>query len=462
MATIQKRKDSYKITVSCGYDLTGKQIRKTTTWTPDHGMTAKQIEKELERQKVLFEERCRSGQVLEGSIKFADFAEKWFQDYAQKQLRAETLAGYRTFMKRINAAIGHIKLDRLQPHHLLSFYSNLQEIGIREDTKYKCKIDLKSYLKTQKLTKKKVTQLCNISMTTLDSICKGNNVNESSAKVLCSALSLDLYNTFEVLNKDVGLSAKTIQHYHSLISSILSTAVQWQVIASNPCTRVRPPKLEKKNARYLNEVQAAHLLELLETENMQYKTMIKLLLYTGFRRGELCGLEWDDIDFNNCVIHVRRSSNYVPDKGIFVDETKNATSIRCIKVPTIAFEMLQDYRRWQIEERLKVGDQWQDNNRLFTTWNGKPIHPDSITGWFHNFIIKTDLPYITVHSLRHTNATLQIAGGVPLSTISDRLGHADTATTGRIYVHAIRSADEAAAETLENLLNPVNKIQNMA
>lgn len=291
---------------------------------------------------------------------------------------------------------------------------------------------------------------------------QGKNISFTSANQICSGLNLKLANTFETVNQKDSLSANTIQHYHAVISTILNTAVQWQAITSNPCTRVRPPKLEKKDARYLNEVQAAHLFELLETENMQYKTMIKLLLYTGFRRGELCGLEWDDIDFNNCVIHVRRSSNYVPDKGIFVDETKNLTSIRCIKVPAIAFEMLKDYRRWQIEERLKIGDQWQDHNRLFTTWNGKPIHPDTITGWFHNFIIKTDLPYITVHSLRHTNATLQIAGGVPLSTISDRLGHADTATTGRIYVHAIRSADEAAAETLENLLNPVDKIQNMA
>lgn len=462
MATIQKRKDSYKITVSCGYDLTGKQIRKTKTWTPEPGMTAKQIEKELERQKVLFEERCRSGQVLDGSIKFADFADKWFKDYAQKQLRAETLAGYRTFMKRINAAIGHIKLDRLQPHHLLSFYSNLQEAGIREDIKYKCKIDLKSYLKKQNVTKEKTSSLCGVSTSTLNCIFRGKNINEKTAKAICSGLSLNMASTFEAINQDKGLSANTVQHYHALISAIMSTAVQWQVIASNPCTRVRPPKLEKKDARYLNEVQAAHLLELLETENMQYKTMIKLLLYTGFRRGELCGLEWDDIDFNNCVIHVRRSSNYVPDKGIFVDETKNTTSIRCIKVPAIAFEMLKDYRRWQIEERLKIGDQWQDHNRLFTTWNGKPIHPDTITGWFHNFIIKTDLPYITVHSLRHTNATLQIAGGVPLPTISDRLGHADTATTGRVYVHAIKSADEAAAQTLENLLNPANKLQNMA
>lgn len=457
MATVQKRGNSYKIVVSCGYDINYKQLRKSTTWTPEPGMTAKQIEKELERQKVLFEEKCRRGQVLDGDIKFADFADKWFKDYAEKQLKPKTLARYKDLIKRINAAIGHIKLDKLQPHHLLSFYNNLQEQGIRDDIKYKCKIDLKAYLKNQNITKTKAAEICNISKTTLDSIYNDNNINEKSAVSICSGLSLKLPATFETINNDKSLSAKTIQHYHGLISSIMNTAVQWQMIPSNPCNRVKPPKLEKKEPRFLDEVQATRLLELIQNEDIRYKTMVMLLLYTGFRRGELCGLEWDDIDFENNVIHVRRSSSYVAEKGVFTDTTKNATSLRCIKAPAAAFEMLKEFRRWQIEQRLKIGDQWQDTNRLFTTWNGSPIHPDTLTGWFHDFISKTDLPYISIHSLRHTNATLQIAGGVPLSTVADRLGHANTSTTGNIYVHAIKSADEAAAETLENILNPVDK-----
>ena len=80
MATVTKRGDTYKITVSCGYDINGKQIRRHTTWKPTPGMTKKQIEKELDRQTVLFEERCRTGQYLDGSIRFADFVDKWMKD----------------------------------------------------------------------------------------------------------------------------------------------------------------------------------------------------------------------------------------------------------------------------------------------------------------------------------------------------------------------------------------------
>ena len=92
---------------------------------------------------------------------------------------------------------------------------------------------------------------------------------------------------------------------------------------------------------------------------------------------------------------------------------------------------------------------------IFTNNTGKPLHPDTVSSWFSDFIkAHKELPPISLHSLRHTNATLQIAGGVPLTTVAKRLGHADTVTTSRIYAHAIKSADEAAAETLEDILSP--------
>lgn len=136
MATVVKRGKSYKITVSCGYDINGKQIRKHKTWNPPAGMTERQIQKELERQKVLFEEHCRTGQMLNGNIRLSDFVDIWMKDYASQQLRPTTLAGYRQYLKRIIPALGHIRLEKLQPHHLQSFYNNLAETGIRGDGKH--------------------------------------------------------------------------------------------------------------------------------------------------------------------------------------------------------------------------------------------------------------------------------------------------------------------------------------
>ncbi len=454
MATIQKRGNSYKITVSCGYDLTGKQIRRHKTFTPDKGMTEKQVEKAVQREAVLFEERCRRGQILDENIRFADFAEKWFTDYAEKQLRPKTLARYRSLMPRINAAIGHIRLSKLQPHHLMAFYDNLAEAGVREDTKYFPQVDFEKVAKEKGWTQTEFASAAGVSYSVIKAIRRKENISKVSAEKISACLGTPMRDIFKISDREETLSGETILYHHRVISSILSTAVQWQVIFSNPCQRVKPPKVEKAEPRYLDEFEAGKMLELLEKEPIQYRTAIKLLLYTGFRRGELLGLEWEDIDFDNRIIHVQRSSLYLPDKGIFIDETKNATSARVIKIPDTAIDTLRDFKRWQAEQQLKVGDQWRGTKRLFTTWNGRPMHPDTLTKWFHEFIQVHNLPPVSIHSLRHTNATLQIAGGVPLTTVSQRLGHANATTTGRIYAHAIRSADEAAAETLQNILAP--------
>ncbi len=191
MATIQKRGNSFRFVVSCGYDINGKQYRETTTWTPPEGMTARKAEREAQRQAVLFEEKCRSGQILDGSIKFADFAERWFTDYAERNLRPATVSRYCLFMPRINAAIGHIRLDKFQPHHLLAFYKNLEESWIREASKYRCVLAFKALLRQRGLTKRKFAPIAGVSVYVLDSITRGNNISQSSAEKIAAALDED-------------------------------------------------------------------------------------------------------------------------------------------------------------------------------------------------------------------------------------------------------------------------------
>ena len=457
MATIKQRGNSYKITVSCGYDLNGKQIRRHLTWKPEPGMTKRQMQKELDRQAVLFEEKCRNGQVLDGNIKFAEFAEKWSAEYAEKQLRPTTVARYRLLMPRINAAIGHIRLDKLQPHHLMEFYNNLSETGVREDTRYCSAVDFKALLKKRGMTKRALAEQADVSVYVLDSVTRGANISAASAHKVVSALQLPLDKVFLPVGEKDTLAVSTVLHHHRLISSMLSTAVKWQLIFSNPCSRVVLPKNKRKEAVYLDEEQAADLLAALDKESMQHQVIVKLLLFTGMRRGELCGLEWKDVDFERAVIFVRRSSLYLPGKGVFEDETKNETSERCMKVSADVVTMLKAWRAEQSKQRLRMGDQWQTSDRLFTAWDGAPIRPDVITAWFHKFVTKNGLPPIHVHSLRHTNATLLIAAGTSLTTVAARLGHANSTTTSKIYAHAIKSADQAAAEVLQDILHPVKK-----
>ncbi len=160
-------------------------------------------------------------------------------------------------------------------------------------------------------------------------------------------------------------------------------------------------------------------------------------------------MEWKDIDFENRVMHICRSSQYVGKQTMITKEPKTASGIRHFTLSRTACLMLETYRKWQDKQKLDLGDQWQECDRLFIAWNGSPIHPDVITDWFAKFIKRSGLPYVTLHSLRHTNATLMIAQGTDVCTVSKRLGHANTAITLNVYAHALKSKDREAADSLE-------------
>ncbi len=452
MATITNRGNTFRITVSSGYDLHGKQLRKSMTWKPEEGMTKRQIEKEVQRQAVLFEEQVKNGLYVDCNIKFAEFADKWLKEYAEKQLKPKTVAQYRALLPRLNDGIGHLKISKLQPYHIMALYDELSREGIRADTKYKCTLDIKAELKQQKTTQKSLSERAGISIHTIESLARGNNVTKQTAEKIAKAMN----NKFADMFKPVGdnkLSTQTIRHHHILLSSILSTAVQWQVIIYNPCERVKPPKVQQSDPRTLDDMEAMTLLDRLEQEDTQHRTMIQVLMFLGVRREELLGFKWSDIDFENGVISVERSIQYLPDKGLYESDTKTSSSHRVIKMSELVISALKKQRAAQREKRLQLGDRYTDCGYVFTKDDGTPIHPDSLTNWFKKFIRKNTLPDVTLHSLRHTNATLQIANGVPITTVAKRLGHANAGTTTKIYAHAIKTADEAAAEKINDIFS---------
>lgn len=395
MATARKKGRGYEIRVSCGIDINGKKLGKSKTWIPDEGMTQKQIEKELARQKVLFEEEVKNGICPDNKIRFVDFSKRWMDEYAKVNLTIKTYARYEIYLKRINQGIGHLKLKDITPLQLNAFYRSLEADGVNQRKRYDEKGDL---------------------------------INNGK------------------------LAPKTILDHHRVISKILSTAVKWGLLEKNVAMRADPPKVPHREISYLNEKEVRQMLTLLEKEPIQYQTMITLLVYTGIRRGELCGLEWKDIDFENQVMHVVRSAQYIGNKTMITKEPKTKSGIRHFSLSIHACILLKKYRRWQLEQKFNAGDRWEESDRLFTSWNGKPIHPDTVTDWFSKFIKRSGLPYVTLHSLRHTNATLMIAEGTDVCTVSRRLGHANTATTLNIYAHALKSKDREAANTLDNVL----------
>lgn len=450
MATIQKQGRGYKITVSQGRDYTGKKIRKYMTWIPEPGMTERQIKKELDRQAVLFEEKVSSGATANGSMRFADFAEKYMTEYAALYLKPKTFATYTENLTRINQAIGHIRLCDLRTGHINSFYQNLQESGIRNRTTAVCKIDLQAQIGTQRGALTAFSRRAGVSRSTINQALRGQPINKESADAIAQAVKMKTSKAFTLTTHSDPLAPASVISYHRTLSSILGRAVKWGYIQINPADAAEKPSLGPHEAPYLEEADARRLLELLQAEPIRWRAIITFDLLSGLRRQEFLGLRWQDVDLDQHTITIKQTSNYLPGKGVYVSTTKTASSARPLLISTAAVMMLLEYQRWQDEQRAQLGDAWEDHDgRVFTTDTGAPIFPDSVTQWFSKFIARSGMPKVTVHSLRHTYASLMIADGVPLVVVSKQLGHAQTSTTANIYAHAIASAQAKAMQTLD-------------
>ena len=374
-------------------------------------------------------------------------------------------------LKAINEHLGEYKLTKLQSHHIQEFYNHLREDGAKKVGSYATSDSLRDIMKQRSLTRDGLAKDAGVGNATVSKACKpGGHISIVSAQKIAAVLDIPVDKLFTLHQKNGGLSEKTINHHRRLICEILTQAVRDRIIPFNVADRdhMKPIKVEAKEAVFLDDEQALRVLESLESEQLKWKTAMYLLIFSGMRRGELMGLEWGDIDFDNHVIHIRRTSQYVPPWGIITKPPKNKTSFRTIKLSKMIFDLLEEYHNEWLQFKNSLGTEWKDNieiknvdgttrtvpnDRLFIQDDSTPMHPDSITDWTSNFIARRHLPHFSPHSLRHTHATLLIAAGVPLPIVSRRLGHSSLTTTTKTYVHAIQAADEIASTVIDDKLN---------
>lgn len=351
--------------------------------------------------------------------------------------------------KRVYQAIGHMRVGQIQPHHLLEFYDALSKLDHKGAVYYIANTDIKSLLAEKGINTAQFSSIVHISRRTLSRIYLGDKVYKETAEPIAKFFGLPLEKLFSPTSRGGKLAPKTIKHYHTFISSVLERAVKWQIIAENPCRRIDPPKMVKQEIQCMDANEAARFLACLENEPIQDRALFSLLLFMGMRRGEALGLNWEDIDFETGVITIRRTSQYLPKKGMYEDATKTEQSKRSIRAPSVVLEILKEHRSSQNIKRLSLGDQWKCSPRVFTNCNGSDMSVNMPYKRLKAIESKYGLPNVNLHSLRHTNATLLIQQGVSIRTVSGRLGHSQTSTTMNIYAHQLQSADAAAAEALE-------------
>lgn len=460
MASVEKRGKSYRFRESNGFDpKTGKRRFYEEIWRPPEGMTDLQREKELIRRKVLFEEKCKRQGKLDQHMTFSEFTDYWIKNYASGNLKSTTLSQYTLLQKRIEPALGHLRMEQIGPEHINAFMDMLKQEGIRVDGVYICQVDFDKFIRDNDICRQRLCDAANIGTSTLEKLCKDGRVSKTTAEKLCAAMEVEVETLFQPEALTKPLSQKTLLHYFRLLRSMFEKAVRWNIVYSNPCDRVDPPKLKHKEARYLTEDETKQLMEALEKAPSQYRMMVYLMICTGARRGEICGLEWSDVNWETGKIHIQRNSLYLPEVGMYEDTPKTESSDRIVSISESVMDMLREFKAEQDRTKELMGEAWEEHNKIFTQFRGKPIHPLTITKWLSKFCKDNGLPHTTPHMLRHTSATLLLMQGLPIKAVSKRLGHAQVSTTGDIYGHSLASVDEIAADALDNMLNPSDKLR---
>lgn len=456
MASIRKIEGkngvSYKITVTKGRDHNGRQIRHYLTWTPEPKMTARQIEKAVQKAAFEFEQKIEKGFEVDSRQTFSEYARYVIRLKERTGKKRRTIESYTDLLRRIDPAIGHIKLTDLRPQHLNAFYENLKEEGIRGTVaKAKAKQDINTILKQKHLTKDGVAAAAGISSATVLSAAKGNIIQLPKAQAISDAIGCPLEELFSVEKDTRPLANKTVIEYHRFISAVLAQAEKEMIVEYNAAAKATPPKLDTPEADSFQLDEVEQIRDCLEHEPLKWKVATHLFLISGCRRGEIAGLKWDRVDWENSQIkidHALLSSN---KGGVYEDSTKTST-VRYIKLPEETMQLLKEYRTWYTQQRLINGDRWINSGYVFIQDDGKPMHPDSLTGWLAKFSKKYNLPHIHPHKFRHTMASLLYFNGMDSVAISKRLGHAKVSTTTDIYSHIIKQADERASECIADAI----------
>ena len=386
MASIRKRGSSYLLVVSMGYDYKGNRIRpKQKTVHPSEGLTPKQKEKWLNEQAILFERECKG--------------------LPQEVDRSITLAKYTELWLQTIApgklAKSTLARDRQDIHRFLPVLGHYKLTELRPEHFRQLYADLRK-VKNQKTGK--------------------------------------------------PLSECTVEGVHACLCGILSDAMEGGFLDHNPAWRTYRYAGKKKEKVIADEATTQRLIAALEEESLKYETYFKLIIATGMRRGECCGLQWGDINWQERSIHIQRNVVKVTGEDIIIKETKTAAGDRYVYFSLEMESLLKEFQRecsWETE--TYDGRKLEDADYIFRRHGYRlPMTPTTFTWRFKLILKKHGLPpALNVHSLRHTNASLLIAGGADVATVAGLLGHSQPSTTLDIYTHAFDKNKKAASQVLQ-------------
>lgn len=400
MAWIEKRGKKYRVV----WDIGSPENRERRTESFDSPEEADQFKKKVEYELSI-------GTYIDVSkMTFGEYLDHWLK-YAGSKLAPKTLDSYQSEIKNhIKPVLGGIKLAKLAPLHLQEYYARLRTEGKARIRREQIEVLQKQYdaAVKDKLPAKEQKRI-------------QGNLTRAKARLQ------------KMLQEGKGGSSNTtINYHHRIIHKALNQAVKWQMVARNVADAVEAPKPDDVEISYVKRHELDRFIACIK--DSAYYAIYMVAILTGMRQGEILGLQWQHIDFETGVIKVRQQLQYIPGQGYSYPKPKQK-SIRDIPMPLPLNAVFREVRKEQFRLKGIYGDEYEDNNLVFCTPEGRPLSRSLITRNLSSTLEKHGFKHIRFHALRHTFATMARAAGAPMEDIQDLLGHADISTTKNMYTH---------------------------
>ena len=266
-----------------------------------------------------------------------------------------------------------------------------------------------------------------------------------------AALYADLVNAGRINNaKSSGLSAKSVRDIGSTLVKALNDAIKFELLNRNVAKGVELPRYEKPDITPYDEAQVRQLLEHANRTGDYFAPIWRLLIVSGMRRGELCGLKWSNVDMVDGTITISETRLNV-DGQIIVETPKTRQSRRIVSLDSGTIGELAKFHNLQDDAKIRLGS-WH-SDYVLTDLDGQPVNPERVSRLFKRACANAGLPVPRLHDTRHTAVTLGISSGVPIHVVAGRVGHANVTTTLNTYSHFLPRADKLAADVIGAAIN---------
>lgn len=383
--------------VTTGYDLsTGKQIQRSFS-----GKTQREVRQKMQAALV----DLNNHQYQEPTkMTVGEWLETWERDF---------LIGVKPFTKlnysqhirnHIIPALGNRKLQQLSGPDIQKFYNQL----LREGGKIRCHDK------------------------------DGNVMKKDGQPVYVS----------------VPLSAKTVKNIHGVLHKALEKAIKLEYIRTNPADSCELSRVEKKEIRPLDDGDISRFME--AVQNHPFRALFLTTLFTGLRRGEVCGLRWDCVDLEHGTITINKQLQNIPGQpGSYrLVSTKNGKS-RTLKASHFVVDLLRQQKAEQEEIKRLVGELWHDEGYVFCNAVGEHLSPSTV---YHNFKrVASDIgmPAARLHDLRHSYAVASLRAGDNIKTVQSNLGHHTASFTLDVYGHVTAQMQQDSADRMDAYIRTV-------